>query len=388
MAGATYSPVEMLGRLVAFDTTSRGSNLELIHFVRDYLAGHGIASELIHDESGGKANLWATVGPQVDGGVVLSGHTDVVPVDGQDWSSDPFDMQRRDGRLYGRGTCDMKGFIACALAAVPAMTERELRAPVHLALSYDEEVGCLGVRGLIAHLDGLAVRPKAVIVGEPTDLTVVNAHKGSIGVDTTVIGLEAHSSATHIGVNSVMYAAELVGFLSREAEAMKAPERLNRRFTPPYTTVHVGTIQGGTARNIIPRQTRFAWECRALPGIEPRDVLDRFEAFCREDVLPRMREVFARAEIRNEVRAEVRGLAAEDGSSWETLMLALANSNQTHAVSYATEAGLFQGAGVPAVICGPGNIAQAHKPDEFVEVAQMEACAALIGRVVDHLAGK
>jgi acetylornithine deacetylase len=378
----------MLARLIAFDTTSRGSNLELIHFVRDYLSGHGIDSELIHDETGQKANLWATVGPRVDGGIVLSGHTDVVPVDGQDWSSDPFRMEQRGDRLFGRGTADMKGFIACALAAVPDMAKRKLTAPVHFALSYDEEVGCLGARGLVEHLDGLPVRPKAVIVGEPTDLSVVNAHKGSIGVVTTVTGLEGHSSKTHQGVNAIMYAAELVAYLSQMAEEFQAPAHQNERFDPPYTTISVGLMQGGTATNIIPKQCRITWECRAVPGMSPRDVYERFAAYCAEQVLPRMKKVSAGCDITHHIRAEIPGLVPEEGGGIETLMLALAKQNQTYAVSYGTEAGLFQGVGVPAVVCGPGNIEQAHKPDEFVAVEQIAQCDHLIGRVLDHLEGK
>ncbi|MEQ9639338.1 MAG: acetylornithine deacetylase [Alphaproteobacteria bacterium] len=385
---AVYSPVEMLDRLVAFDTTSRESNLELIHFVRDYLADHGVASDLIHDETGNKANLWATVGPVADGGIVLSGHTDVVPVDGQDWSSNPFEVRKANGKLFGRGTADMKGFIACALAAVPEMNKRQLNRPIHFALSYDEEVGCLGARGLVEHVEGLPVRPRAVIVGEPTDLSVVNAHKGSIGVHTTVHGLEGHSSKTHQGVNAIMYAAELIAELARMAEEYKAPAFQNERFDPPYSTINVGLIKGGTAPNIIPKQSRFTWECRAVPQMNPRDVFERFKTYCADEVVPRMRKVHPQADITHEIRAEVPGLLPDEGGSWESLMLALANSNQTYAVSYGTEAGLFQGVGVPAVVCGPGNIEQAHKPDEFVEESQIAECSQLIGRVLDHLEGK
>ena len=256
MAGTTYTPREMIDTLIGFDTTSRDSNLELIHFVRDYLDGHGIASTLIHDETGTKANLFATVGPEGNGGVALSGHTDVVPVDGQDWASDPFTVVERDGRLYGRGTSDMKSFSAIALALVPVMQAKGLKRPIHFALSYDEEVGCLGVHSLVDYLVKTGLRPQAVIVGEPTEMKVVNAHKGAFSFYTTVTGLEGHSSATDKGVNSIYYAAELIGFLQRLAEEMKT-EQVNDRFDPPYTTVHVGTVHGGTAQNIIPRETVF-----------------------------------------------------------------------------------------------------------------------------------
>ena len=385
MLAATFTPKTMLEKLISFDTTSRESNLALIHFVQDYLEGHGIASALIHDESGEKANLYATLGPEVDGGVVLSGHTDVVPVDGQDWASDPFDCLEKDGLLYGRGTSDMKGFIATALALVPEFLARPLKAPIHLAFSYDEEVGCIGVHGIIRHMDGLAQRPKAVIIGEPSEMTVVNAHKGICAVRTTVRGLEAHSSATHLGVNSVIYAAELIGFLNRMAEGMQSSGKQNPRFEPPHTTVHVGTIGGGTALNIIPRETRFHWEWRGLPE-DDTDVLGRFEAFAAEEVLPRMQAVYPGAEIRSEVTSEVRPLVPEDGSPAETLVLALAGSNQTFAVSYGTEGGAFQAGGTPAVICGPGSIVQAHKPNEFVALSQLDACADFLGKLGDHLA--
>jgi len=384
MPGDSYTPREMIDRLIAFDTTSRDSNLELIHFVQEYLGNLGIACTLIHDETGVKANLFATVGPQVDGGVVLSGHTDVVPVDGQDWHTDPFSVVERDGRLYGRGTSDMKSFSAIALALVPEMLARGLQRPVHFALSYDEEVGCLGAHSLVEHVGGLPVRPQAVIVGEPTEMTVVNAHKGCHSYVTTVTGLEAHSSATHTGVNSIFYAAELISFLHRQAQELQA-ER-NERYDPPYTTLHVGTVHGGTAQNIIPLETQFSWEFRVIPGHDAGTLRAGFDRFAAEELLPRMRAVHPDADIRTVQRASVRALVPEDGSPAETLVLALAGSNQTFAASYATEAGMFQGGGVPTVICGPGSIREAHKPNEFIELTQIDACEAFLRRLIDHLA--
>jgi acetylornithine deacetylase len=374
----------LLEQLVAFDTTSRDSNLHLIRFVESLLAERGVRSTLIHDATGTKANLFATIGPEVDGGVVLSGHTDVVPVDGQDWSSDPFRAVERDGRLYGRGTSDMKGFIAVCLALLPEMQAAKLARPLHFAFSYDEEVGCLGVDGIVRHIHGLATRPRAVIVGEPTMMRVVNAHKGCCAVDTVVTGLEAHSSATHMGVNSVTYAAELVGYLARLAEEMKT-EALDDRFDPPYTTVHVGAIRGGTARNIIPKETSIAWEYRNLPEVDGRFILERFERFAREEVLPRMRAVHPGADIRSTVGAEIRPLMPEKESEAEALVRALTGDNQSYAVSYGTEAGAFQEAGIPTVVCGPGDIAQAHKPDEFVALAQLDACAAFLRKLIRSL---
>jgi acetylornithine deacetylase len=385
MTAQIFTPRKMIDRLVAFDTTSRESNLELIHFVRDYLAGHGVASTLIHDQSGTKANIFATVGPIVDGGVVLSGHTDVVPVDGQDWSSDPFEVDERDGRLYGRGTADMKSFSAIALALVPTMVERGLSLPIHFALSYDEEVGCLGAPDLSRHIQGLPCRPQALIVGEPTEMKVVNAHKGCCAIRTVVTGLEGHSSETHKGVNSIFAAMELIRYLADRAEELKI-SNVDPRFDPPYTTLQVGTITGGTAGNIIPKETTFWWEYRSLPDIDGAAIVAEFKTFATNEVLPQMRAVYPGADIRIDVRGEVIPLLPEDGSPAETLVLALTGSNQTYAVSYGTEAGIFQKGGVASVICGPGSISVAHRPDEYVEISQVEACAAFMRRLIERLA--
>lgn len=381
----TFTPRQLIEKLVAFDTTSRESNLALIHFVRDYLAGHGVACHLVHNEDGRKANLYATVGPERDGGVVLSGHTDVVPVDGQDWSSPPFEVREADGRLYGRGTADMKSFIATALALVPEMLARPLSAPVHFALSYDEEVGCLGVHGLIDYLKTLPTRPRAVIVGEPTDMKAVNAHKGACAMTTRVHGLEAHSSATDKGLNSIFYAAELIGFVAGLAE--EAKQTVNERFDPPYTTVHVGTVQGGTALNIIPKETSFRWEVRAIPGVDDLTLVERFRSYADEVVLPKMRAIYPDAAIETRMGARVVPLVPEDGSAAEALVLALTGSNATHAVSYCTEAGLFQEVGVPTVVCGPGSIDQAHKPDEFIALSQVAACENFLRSLIARLQG-
>lgn len=385
MTGTRYTPVEMLGRLVGFDTTSRESNLDLIRFVADYLAGHGVEATLIHDESGAKANLYATLGPANEAGIALSGHTDVVPVDGQDWRTDPFTMVERGGRLYGRGTADMKGFIAVALALVPEFLAAPLRMPLHLALSYDEEVGCLGVHGILEFLDRQISRPRAVIIGEPTEMRVVNAHKGIRAYTTTVTGLEGHSSATHAGVNAVMVAAELIAFLGRLAEELKARGDAEGRFEPPYSTISVGLIGGGTALNIIPRECSFTWECRLLPGSDEGEVAARLDRFAAEELLPRMRAVAPEAEVVTVAGASVPALVPEPGSDAESLALALAASNQSYAVSFGTEAGLFQRREIPAVVCGPGNIAQAHKPDEFIEIAEIERCVAFLRRLCEHL---
>jgi acetylornithine deacetylase len=335
---------------------------------------------------GAKANLFATIGEQAAGGVMLSGHTDVVPADGQAWDSDPFALTERQGRLYGRGTADMKSFIAVVLALVPEMTGRRLNTPIHIALSYDEEVGCLGVRGLIEQFGAGAPRPRLAIVGEPTEMQVVDAHKSQRGFRTDVTGLEAHSSATHAGVNAVAAAADLVMRLGGIAQDLQAERARDPRFDPPYSTVHVGVIHGGTVRNIVPRHCHFEWECRGLPGFDSESVLRRFNEEAERDVLAPMRKRYAGAAIATEIVSRVPALTAKGDNPAQHLALKLAGSNRTFAVSYTTEAGLFQAAGVPTVICGPGNIREAHRPNEYVEPSQIAACEAFLRRLLDHLA--
>ena len=387
MTGARYTTTEMLARLVGFDTTSRGSNLALIEFAAEYLRGHGIEPTLTYDDAGAKANLFATLGPAGAGGVVLSGHTDVVPVDGQPWTTDPFTLVESEGRLYGRGTCDMKGFLAVALALVPELLAAGLAKPIHLALSYDEEVGCLGVPRLIEGIRAAGLAPAIVIVGEPSGMRVVNAHKGVYGFVTTVTGHEAHSSATHIGVNAILVGGRLIAFLADLADERKRRAAPQRGFVPPYTTVHVGTVEGGTAANIVPRLCRFAWEYRLLPGEDADEIPNRFATYVKE-LEPAMKKIAPDCGIETRGGARVPGLEPEPGGEAEALALALTGDNRAGVVSYGTEAGLFQRAGMSVVICGPGDIAQAHKPDEFVETAQIEACARFVRRLGERLSGR
>jgi acetylornithine deacetylase len=377
----------LLERLIAFDTTSRLSNRALIDFVAAYLGQHGVTARVLPSPDGAKANLFATIGAGESGGVMLSGHTDVVPVDGQEWATDPFALTERQGRLYGRGAADMKSFIAVVLALVPDMARRRLSTPIHIALSYDEEVGCKGVGGLIEQFGAGAPRPRLAIVGEPTEMQVVDAHKSQRGFRTDVTGLEAHSSATHVGVNAVAAAANLIVRLGNMGEDLQAEAMRDPRFDPPYSTVHVGVIHGGTARNIIPRQCHFEWECRGLPGFDSETVLHRFTDEAEREVLAPMRDRHAGAAIATQVVSWVPALAADGDNPAQHLALKLAGSNRTFAVSYTTEAGLFQAAGVPTVICGPGNIREAHRPNEFIELSQIAACEAFLGRMLDHLAG-
>lgn len=376
------NPIEMIHALVGFDTTSANSNLPLIDYVRDYLAGHGIESRYVRSADGAKANLWATVGPDISGGIVLSGHTDVVPVTGQTWDSDPFAVVEKDDRLYGRGVADMKSFIAIALALVPDMLSRPLTRPIHFALTHDEEVGCLGAPHLIADVIENLPRPGAVIIGEPTEMRVVDAHKGITAFTTTVTGHEAHSSLTHKGVSAVMQAGRLIAFLSDLAEEKAANADPASRFDPPYSTIHVGTVQGGTALNIVSRECAFKWEIRAVPGDDPEETLARFERYYERELVPKMQATAPEAGIATRRGVTVPALEPDPDSPAEVLARELTGNNATHAVSYATEGGQYQRAGLPAIVCGPGNIAQAHGPNEWISLEQVKAGEAFTRRLI------
>ena len=377
--------LDMLERLVGFDTTSRNSNLPLIDFVRDYLGEYGIDSRLTFDETGKKANLFATIGPADRPGIILSGHSDVVPVDGQDWSTDPFRLTERDGRVYGRGTADMKGFVAAMLAMVPRFAESPLKAPVHLAISYDEEIGCIGVRGLIADLGHLAHPPRACIVGEPTSMTPVVAHKGKVSAECRVIGRECHSSLAPRGVNAVQEAAELIVELRRRARRFQAEGPFDEGFDIPHTTVHTGTVEGGTALNIVPRECRFRFEFRALPEEDPARYYADIRQFAETERLPEMRAVAPESGFEWTELSTLPALSTAEDAEVTALAKALSGSNRTGKVAFGTEGGLFQNAGVPAIVCGPGSIDQAHQPDEFIEIDQLRRCDAFLERFLDHM---
>ncbi len=380
MRGPDYSAKELLARLVAFDTTSHKSNLGIVAFIEDYLAQHGIRSELVPSEDGQKASLYATIGPAGIAGIGLSGHTDVVPVDGQAWDTDPFTLTERDGKLYGRGTCDMKGFLACVLASVPAFKSASLKAPIHILFSYDEEIGCIGVRPMIGEFGTRLQRPRAVIVGEPTSMGVVDAHKGPVRWRVTVRGRAAHSSMAPLGVNAVTYAARIITELERIETRLKSAPR-DARFDPPYATLQVIGITGGTASNIVPVSCQFGFEVRALPGLDIAAIEEAVRRFARERCLPEMRRIAPEAGIDIELANMVPPFAADPSSEVVALALGLAQANETFAVSYATEAGLFQDGGAPAVVCGPGSIAQAHTANEWISIEQLDACMAFMRRV-------
>ena len=379
------SSVEMLRRLIAFPTVSRDSNLELIQFVRDYLAPYQAEFRLTHDDGKRKANLFASLGPRGEPGILLSGHTDVVPAEGQAWDTDPFELVEKDGRLYGRGTCDMKGFIACVLALVPEVMERGLKTPLHLAFSYDEEVGCIGVGRLIADLKHAGIRPRSCIVGEPTEMRPVIAHKGKKGYRCTVRGLAGHSAYAPLGVNAVEFAAEAVAFLKHMARRHRDRGPYDRGFDIAHTTVHTGVIRGGTALNVIPHECAFDFEFRHLPGDDPDRLLREFTDYVGSRLEPEMRAVHAAAGFTIEPLSEIPLL--DTGPEAEVVALAqeLAGSGEIGKVSFATEGSQFQRAGIPTVVCGPGSIAQAHKPNEYVTLDQIARCEAFLRKLMTHM---
>jgi len=375
----------LLTSLIAFDTTSRESNLQLIEFVRDYLNQWAVPCELIFNADGSKANLFATLGPDDRPGIVLSGHTDVVPVDGQPWSVKPFELSEKDGKLYGRGTADMKGYIACVLAAVPGLLAEPLRMPVHIALSYDEEVGCLGVRALIANLELREHKPLLCMIGEPTELKPVLGHKGKLAMRCDVHGAACHSAYSPQGVNAIEYAAELIGELGRIGMSLRSPQRHDPRFDPPFTTVQTGVISGGKALNIVPADCRFDFEVRTLPNHDPYEVAQQLQQYAVQQVLPRMQAIDAGSRISFSELSAYPGLATDAHSQAAQLIARLCGSSAFTTVAFGTEGGLFDAAGIPTVVCGPGSMDQGHKPDEFIALDQLEKCAAMLERLTLYL---
>jgi acetylornithine deacetylase len=383
MSTQAPSSIEMLKRLVAFDTTSRNSNLELIQYIRGYLDEFGVRSTLVPNAEGTKANLFATIGPEAEGGVVLSGHTDVVPVDGQPWETDPWTLtEKPDGNLYARGTCDMKGFIAAALSHVPAFQKAQLKVPMHFAFSYDEEIGCLGAHSLAERLVGSVPRPRAVIVGEPTMMGVVNAQNAGGGIIATFIGFEAHSSMTHLGVSAIHFAGDFIHWLNELQLELAERKHPHLDTVPNHTTINVGIITGGTAGNILARECTLNWGYRTLPGDDPWEVQRRAEAYIAELLLPKMKAKHPEANITLKRRSFVPGLLPQENEEAAKLALQWTGGNRTYAVPYGTEAGIFRGHGIPTVICGPGDISQAHQPNEFVAKSQMDACDAFLGKLI------
>lgn len=372
----------ILERLIAFDTVSDRPNRALMDWVAGVLAGAGIEAVLIPDAGGGKANLYATVGPADVGGVMLSGHTDVVPVEGQAWTRPPFELTEAEGRLYGRGTADMKGFVACAIAAMLAAAGRPLQVPLHLALSYDEEIGCMGVRSMIEMLEGAPVRPRMCIVGEPTGMAVATGHKGKVALRATCVGREGHSALAPLALNALHLAADFVGVL-RGVQARVAAEGMrDGDYDVPYTTLHVGKLNGGVQVNIVPQTAVADWEIRSLAGEDVAGLIEEVRAGCESVVAP-LRPEFPEASIRIERLWDYPGLGTPTDAGVVQFVKGLTGANGTIKVAFGTEGGLFDARlGIPTVICGPGSMAQGHKPDEFVSVEQMERCEAMLATLV------
>ena len=378
--------LEMIERFISFDTTSHKSNLPLIHFVRDYLADLGVDSVLTHDPSGQKANLFATIGPTDRPGIVLSGHTDVVPVEGQDWATDPFSLTKRDDKIYGRGVVDMKGFLAIATAFAPVFAGRDLATPIHLAMSFDEEVGCLGVHHMLEDLAAQSLEPIACLVGEPSDMNVVRAHKGKIGHHVHVRGHEAHTGVAHIGVNAVEAAAEAIACLKRIARRLRDEGPHDREFLdPPYTTIQNCMVHGGTAVNIVAGDCTFDFDIRYLPGENPYDYVDECKAFVEANVLPEMHAVSPDTGFTWQAVPGCAALNTADDDEVTELAKNLSQRNHSLKVGFGTEAGHFQEAGMPTIVCGPGSIDQAHKPNEFVTLDQVRQCESFMWRLVERI---
>ena len=372
--------LDLVKDLIGFDTTSRDSNLALIDYAQTLLEKSGARCRRTFDATGKKANLFATIGPDGDGGYVLSGHTDVVPVDGQDWSSHPFKPDVRDGLLYGRGACDMKGFVGVALALAPQIAEARLTRPIHFALSYDEEVGCAGVTGLLEDLKAQQLKPALAIIGEPTLMKIVGAHKGGAKLTTRCCGQEGHSSNPYKGANAVMMAAEFMTVLGRVWDDLKSDR--DPRFDPDHTTVQATVVHGGTAVNILAREAEVTWEYRLLPGRDGDAIIETVKRRAADEILPKYQARASEAALHTTLHAQYPGLAMDEDSPAIALARELTGANKIEAVAYGTEAGHFQTYGIPAVICGPGSIEQAHRPDEFCAISELEACEAFLRKVI------
>ncbi len=383
--GQHYSTLELLERLVSFDTTSRNSNFGLIGFVRCYLDGHGVAYRVSTDDAGRKANIHATIGAPAPGGIALSGHVDTVPVDGQAWTSDPFALRAEKGRLYGRGTADMKGFVASALAAVPDLQARGLSRPLHLFITYDEETTCNGARRLIEDIAQSGIKPAFCLVGEPSSMKPVIAHKGRLVLRVTVRGAPGHSSTPARGVNAIYAAARAIGHAAAEAERFKAEGPFENGFDPPHTTVHVGTVQGGTIVNIIPERAEFQMEWRTIPANDFLAEVERFQSFVRRVIESDMRRHHPEAGFDFEIDNWIPGFSLPADHELARTVAHLSGSNAAGKVSYGTEAGLYANADIPTIICGPGDIAQAHRPDEWIAGSELDACDAFIRSLADRL---
>lgn len=375
----------LLGELVAFSSISSQSNIELVNCLAARLRDAGADVEIYPNESGTKANLFATIGPKVDGGVVLSGHTDVVPVAGQDWKTDPFEMTEIQGKLFGRGTCDMKGFIAAAVSMAPHYAAQNLKRPIHFAFTRDEEIGCFGAKALAQVLRKEQIKPAIAIVGEPTSMRIIEGHKGCYEYSTHFVGREGHGSSPDLGVNAVEYAARYVGRLLQLEEDLKSRAPADSGFRPPWSTINVGALNGGIAHNVIPGKARLDWEMRPVQKADADFVKGQLQHYCDNNLTPAMQAVSKDAHIILEVIAEVDGLTPTSENEAREILRELTGVSETDLVPFGTEAGIFQDIGMDVVVCGPGSIHQAHKPNEFLEISQLEQSLDLLERLTQKI---
>ncbi len=387
MASHLDDTVTLLGELIACPTVSQDSNLEMISLLAARLEESGARVDIFHNDTGSKANLFATFGPEVDGGIVLSGHSDVVPVADQIWSSDPFKMERRDDRLYGRGSCDMKGFIAATVAMAPIYAQLVRDRPLHYAFTYDEEVGCFGARDLVDSLRSRAIRPGVAIIGEPTSMRIIEGHKGCYEYSTHFHGLAGHGSSPDHGVNAVEYAARYINRLLELKDDLRARAPADSRFEPPWTTISTGALHGGVAHNVIASTAQLDWEMRPVQPSDAHFVKGELREYCQDVLLPAMRAVHPDADIETEVIGEIQGLTPASESEAKDILMELTGANGADVVAFGTEAGIFQDYGLSAVVCGPGSIEQAHKADEYVELSQLSQCLEMLERLAQRLAG-
>jgi len=375
----------LLRDLIAFPTVSSDSNLAMVGFLKDRLQSAGASVEVFHDPTGKKANLFATIGPMVDGGIVLSGHCDVVPVTDQDWQSDPYEMDERDGKLFGRGTCDMKGFIAAAVTMAPVFANCVRDRPIHFAFTYDEETGCLGGQALIESLQELGVTPGVAIVGEPTEMRVIEGHKGCNEYKTRFNGSAGHGSEPDKGVNAVEYAVRYVSRILDLKHQLRARAPKNSPFDPPWTTINTGILTGGTAQNVIAQKATVEWEMRPVQDGDADFVKQDLQHFVQDNLLPAMQSVVPDSSVETEIIAEVVGLSPLEQNEARDIVMQLTGANSCDVVAFGTEAGLFQSLGITAVVCGPGSIDQAHKADEFVSLDQLNQCLIMLEKLAEFL---
>ncbi len=379
--------VDFLNDLIAFPTVSADSNLDMIDHLAERLESAGAKVDIFHDETGTKANLFGTIGPEADGGIVLSGHSDVVPAVEADWTNDPFDMIKRDEKLYGRGTCDMKGFIAAAVTMAPLLAQNIKKHPLHFAFTYDEEVGCLGGQALVDSLQAKGIKPDVAIIGEPTSMRVIEGHKGCCEYTTRFEGCAGHGSAPDLGVNAVEYAVRYVSHLLELSEQMRSRAPKDSRFNPPWTTINTGSLTGGVAHNIIASYAVVEWEMRPVIDVDAAFIREEMRSYVYNHLLPAMQGVWPDASITTEVIGEIAGLIPMDENKARQIIMELTGENSADVVSFGTEAGLFQSMGMDVVVCGPGSINQAHKPDEFVSLDQLSQCLKMLEGLGNKLHG-